>query len=164
MTLIILAGMVVVVTALVLVRRGPAGVRDGLSMSVGMLRQVALMLLLGMLLAGMTQVILPADLVGRWMGSESGIVGVLIGAAVGSLVPAGPFVVFPLLGSILATGAGAGAVAAFITAWSVTPISRTLVWELPFLGGAFTASRFIVMLPFPILAGLLTPPIFRLID
>ena len=115
------------------------------------------MLLLGMLLAGMTQVILPADLVGRWMGSESGIVGVLIGAAVGSLVPAGPFVVFPLLGSILATGAGAGAVAAFITAWSVTPVSRTLVWELPFLGGAFTASRFIVMLPFPILAGAVDP-------
>ena len=119
MTLIVLAGMVVVVTALVLVRRGPAGVRDGLSMSFGMLRQVAPMLLLGMFLAGMTQVILPADLVGRWMGSESGIVGVLIGTAVGSLVPAGPFVVFPLLGSTLATGAGVGAVAAFITAWSV---------------------------------------------
>jgi uncharacterized membrane protein YraQ (UPF0718 family) len=122
------------------------------------------MMLLGMLLAGMAEVILPTELIGRWMGSDSGIVGVLIGTVLGAIMPAGPYVVMPLLGSAMTTGAGAGAIAAFITAWSVAPISRTIVWEMPFLGGAFTASRVIVSLPFPILVGLLVPPVFEMFD
>ena len=164
MTLIAFTGLLVVITALVFKRDGFEGVREGVMLTVRMLRRVGPMIVLGVALAGMTEVILPSDLIARWMGGNSGIVGISIGAAVGSLVPAGPYVVMPLLGSMMAAGAGVGPAAAFMTAWSVTPISRTLVWELPFLGGRFTASRMAVSLPFPFLAGFMTPYVFRLID
>ena len=116
-----------------------------------------------MALAAMTQVILPEDVITRWMGDESGFTGILIGTAVGALVPGGPYVVIPLAGSVFLSGAGVGSVAAFVTAWNTIPLTRTMMWELPFLGGAFSTSRMLVNLPFPIIAGLLTPPVYRLL-
>ena len=52
-------------------------------------------------------------------------------------------------------GADAGALIAFISAWSLIGFNRLIVWELPLLGGEFTALRYIVCLPLPIVAGLI---------
>lgn len=163
MTLLVLGGLFGLSVVLVAVRGGVSAVRDGLAVSVRLLRQVALLIVLGMALAALTRQVLPAELITRWMGDESGIVGILIATALGALVPGGPYVVLPLAGSVLASGAGVGAVAAFITAWSLIPVSRTLMFELPFMGGAFTASRLLVNAPFPVLVGLLTPPVYALL-
>ena len=163
MTLYLLAGLVALTLALVFRKDGLSGVRDGARTSALLLRTVARMLVLGMALAGMTQVILPQEVITRWIGDESGFVGILIGMAVGMFVPGGPYVVIPLAASIFLAGAGVGPVAALITAWNTVPFTRTVMWELPFLGGAFTTSRMLVNLPFPIVAGLLTPPIYELL-
>ncbi len=163
MTLYLLTGIVVFTGALVLRKDGFDGVRYGVETSALLLRTVARMLVLGMVLAGMTQVILPQEVITRWIGDESGFTGILIGAAVGALVPGGPYVVIPLAASIFLAGAGVGPVAALITAWNTIPFTRTVMWELPFLGGAFTTSRMLVNLPFPIAAGVLTPPIYQLL-
>ncbi len=163
MTLALLAGIVALTLVLVLRKDGISGVRTGAETSVLLFRSVARMLALGMLLAGMTQVILPQEVISLWLGDESGFTGILIGAAVGMLVPGGPYVVIPLAASIFLAGAGVGPVAALITAWNTIPFTRTVMWELPFLGGAFTTSRTLVNLPFPIVAGLLTPPVYNLL-
>ncbi len=163
MTLALLAGIVALTLVLVLRKDGISGVRTGGETSVLLFRSVARMLALGMLLAGMTQVILPQEVISLWLGDESGFTGILIGTAVGMLIPGGPYVVIPLAASIFLAGAGVGPVAALITAWNTIPFTRTVMWELPFLGGAFTTSRMLVNLPFPIVAGLLTPPIYRLL-
>ena len=163
MTLYLLAGLVGLTAVLVLRKDGFSGLRNGSVTSALLLRTVARMLVLGMVLAGITQVILPQEVITRWIGDESGFTGILIGAAVGALVPGGPYVVIPLAASIFLSGAGVGPVAALITAWNTIPFTRTVMWELPFLGGAFTTSRMLVNLPFPIVAGLLTPPVYRLL-
>ena len=163
MTLLVLGGLFALSVGLVAVRGGVSGVREGLTVAVRLLRQVALLIVLGMALAALAGHVLPADLITRWMGNESGIVGVLIGTALGALVPGGPYVILPLAGSVLASGAGIGSVAAFITAWSLIPVSRTLMFELPFMGGAFTASRLLVNTPVPVIVGLLTPPVYTLL-
>ncbi len=162
-TTYLLAALVALTAALVLRKRGLAGLRQGSVTSLLLLRAVSRMLVLGMLLAAMTQIILPEEIITRWMGEESGFTGILIGTAVGAVVPGGPYVVIPLTGSLFLSGAGVGAVAAFLTAWNTIPATRTLMWELPFLGGAFSSSRMLVNLPFPIVAGLLTPPVYRLL-
>ena len=163
MTLYLLGGIVGLTAALVLRKDGLSGIRNGSVTSALLLRSVARMLVLGMVLAGMTQVILPQEVITRWIGDESGFTGIFIGAAVGMFVPGGPYVVIPLAASIFLAGAGVGPVAALITAWNTIPFTRTVMWELPFLGGAFTTSRMLVNLPFPIVAGLLTPHIYRLL-
>ena len=163
MTTYLLAGLVALTAALVVRKQGLTGLRQGSQTSLLLLRSVSRMLVLGMALAAMTQVILPEDVITRWMGDESGFTGILIGTAVGALVPGGPYVVIPLAGSVFLSGAGVGSVAAFVTAWNTIPLTRTMMWELPFLGGAFSTSRMLVNLPFPIIAGLLTPPMYRLL-
>ena len=164
MTLYIMFGMLALTSLLVFRRDGIAGVRHGAAVSIAMTRSVLAQVVMGMLLAGMAQVVLPTEVVSGWMGSESGIRGVLIGVAVGSVVPAGPFVVLPLMGGLLAMGAGPGPIAALITAWSVIAVSRTFVFDIPFLGPAFTLSKLLVALPFPFIAGFITPVILRLVD
>lgn len=163
-TNLIMAALVVATLGYLRWRHGGEGVRTGVGEGITMVRRIAPMLVLGMLIASMAEVALPPELIDRWLGDESGFTGILIGIGVGALVPAGPYVTIPLLGSLMAAGAGIGPLAAFLTAWSVIPISRSLVWETPFLGPAFSISRYVVALPFPLAAGVLAPPVFRLFE
>jgi uncharacterized membrane protein YraQ (UPF0718 family) len=164
MTIGILAGLVALSIIVIRLRHGTEGVKDGFTQTSSMMRRIAPMMLIGLVIASMAEVALPSEVINRWLGDEAGVTGIAIGIAVGATVPAGPYVVIPLLGSLMTSGAGVGPIAAFITAWSVIPISRTLVWELPFLGAGFAVSRYLVVLPFPIVAGFLAPPAFKLFE
>ncbi len=164
MTLVVMAGLFL--TSLLVIRwqRGNEGVKEGIQQTSSMLKRIAPMMIMGMVIAAMASVALPSEVINKWIGDESGMTGIFIGIAVGASVPAGPYVVVPLLGTLMVNGAGVGPLTAFLTAWSVIPISRSLVWELPFLGPPFAISRFIVALSFPLIAALLAPPVFRLFD
>lgn len=161
--LIMMSGLLVVTSAFALRLRGLQGVREGFLKGMRTLRMVAPMLLTGLALAGFVKVVVSPELISQWMGSGSGLVGIFIGTAAGAIIPGGPYVSLPIAASIFEKGAGIGPLAAFLTAWSTIPISRSIVWELPFLGGMFTFVRYIVNLAFPLIAGLLAPPIFDLL-
>jgi uncharacterized membrane protein YraQ (UPF0718 family) len=162
-TFLVLTGLFVGSSAIAYRQRRASGIRQGLAVSWRMFMVVAPNMAIGMLLAGMAQVVLPAELISRWMGEGSGLTGVLIGTIVGSIVPGGPYVVVPLIGSVYGSGAGPGAIAAFVSAWSLSPVTRTVMFELPFLGGALTAARLIVSTPASIAVGLLTIGVHRLL-
>ena len=164
MTLAVMAGLFLTSLLVIKWRHGNAGVKQGVNQASSMLRRIAPMMVMGMVKAAMASVALPSEVINRWLGDESGVTGILIGIAVGASVPAGPYVVIPLLGTLMANGAGVGPLAAFLTAWSVITISRSLVWEYPFLGAPFAISRYHVALSFPLIAGFLAPPIFALFE
>ena len=153
----ILAGLLLLVLATVYRQHGKEGLKSGLLGTIKTVTFVAPFIFLGVVLAGLIEVVLPQDLISEWMGEESGMTGVLIGTVVGVLIPGGPYVVVPLIASVMETGAGIGPAAAFFTAWGVIPLTRTFVWEIPFLGVPFTAARLIVNLGFPVVVGIATP-------
>ncbi|MGH6665219.1 MAG: hypothetical protein ACREB2_10005 [Pseudolabrys sp.] len=66
-----------------------------------------------------------------------------------------------MAGAFLTMGAGAGAVVAFITSWTLIGYTRALVWELPFFGPHFVIWRIVEALPLPIIAGLLARIVIR---
>ena len=105
-SLYILAGLVALAFVFVGRKSGVSGLREGATTSVSLLRTVARMLVLGMLLAGMTQAILPAEVIRQWMGDESGFTGILLGTVVGMLIPGGPYVVIPLAAAVFLEGGG----------------------------------------------------------
>ena len=111
--------------------------------------------LAGCLIAAFVTMILPRELVARWVGHESGFSGLLIAAAFGFILPGGPITIYPVAGAFIAMGADAGAVVAFITCWTLVGYTRALVWELPFFGPHFVIWRIVEALPLPIIAGLL---------
>ena len=81
-------------------------------------------LLLGFVIAGLVQVIVPQEVITRLLGAQSGIKGVLVACVAGGLMPGSPYAVFPLAGALHQSGAGLGAVVSFISAWSLWSVAR----------------------------------------
>ncbi|MBN2141070.1 MAG: permease [Desulfovibrionaceae bacterium] len=135
-------------------RKGPDLALEGLKDGGGMLLDILPILIPAFILAGMMTKVVPPDLLGRWLGQESGLRGLLTGTLAGALAPGGPFVLFPILAVLLKAGASAGAVMAFLSSWALMAAHRTLIFEVPIMGWRFTLCRLAASLVFPILIGL----------
>jgi uncharacterized membrane protein YraQ (UPF0718 family) len=146
----------VVVSAVVVYRRdGQARFLEILFGDVGLFIDILPKVLAACLIAAFVAVLMPRDVVLRWVGAESGVLGILIAMLAGMICPGGPITIFPIAAAFVAIGADTGAAIAFITSWTLLGYARILVWELPFFGGEFVLWRTIVALPMPIIAGLL---------
>lgn len=134
---------------------GPSGVRAGLSDAGDLLLMIMPQLGAGLLIGGLVQQFVDRERVAAMLGQNSGFRGLGLASVAGMLTPGGPFASFPLVYALWVAGADAGALIAFITAWSLIGINRLVIWELPFMGADFALLRFFVSLPLPILAGLI---------
>lgn len=134
---------------------GPARVGEALASGAALFVGVLPSLVLGFALAGFLHVLLPAELISRWMGQEAGARGLWVGTLAGSLTPGGPFTHFPILASFLAKGAAVGPICAYIAAWALLGLNRFLVWELPILGPRVALVRLSASLVFPPIIGAL---------
>jgi uncharacterized membrane protein YraQ (UPF0718 family) len=90
----------------------------------------------------------------RWVGTESGVKGILIATIAGIIMPGGPFAIFPIAGAFVAVGADVSAAITLITSWTLLGINRAVVWEMPFFGIEFVGWRTLAALPLPIIVGL----------
>ncbi len=135
--------------------KGPAQVEAALRGDLDLLLFLLPRVLGGMLLAGLVQVVLPPEVVSRWVGENSGLRGLVIATVVGALTPGGPMTSFPIVVAFYMSGADRGALVAYITAWSLLGFQRFLVWELPLLGPEISLFRILVVFWMPVLAGLI---------
>jgi uncharacterized membrane protein YraQ (UPF0718 family) len=126
----------------------------GLKAAGRMLWRNLAILLLGFAIAGLVQVLIPKDLITRWLGTEAGIKGVLIGCVIGGLVPGAPYAVFPLVATLYKTGAGLGAVVGFVSAWSLWSVSRLPV-EMALIDPKAALARYAITFVVPPIAGML---------
>jgi uncharacterized membrane protein YraQ (UPF0718 family) len=114
-------------------------------------------------MAGLATVLIPSSAVASLVGEGSGLQGLLIATGAGALTPGGPFLQFPLVAALMRSGASEGAVAAYLTAWSLLGMQRVLVWELPVLGPTFASVRWAASLLLPVVVGLAVPFILRFV-
>lgn len=89
---------------------------------------LAVFMIIGMIMAWLSPEIIAASI-----GQESGIVGMLLAAAAGSIVMLPGFVAFPLADSLLQTGAGLTQVAAFLSTLMIVGLA-TLPLEITYFG------------------------------
>ena len=113
-------------------------------------------LVLAFIAAGMITMVLPRELMSRWLGEESGLRGLVIATLAGSVTPGGPFVQFPVVAALLKSGAGVAPLMTYLTAWSLLGLNRIPAYEIPMLGWKLALSRIAASLIFPIIIGLLT--------
>ena len=132
----------------------------GLKTAFSILWQILPMLVLAFIVAGMVQVLLPKELIGKWIGADSGMRGILLGTLAGGVTPGGPYVSLPLVAGFFSAGAGIGTMVAYITAWSTYAVAR-LPLEVGILGWRFTLIRLSCTFFMPPLAGLLAHMMFR---
>ena len=106
-------------------------------------------------IAALIWIMLPRERISRLVGAESGLMGLVIATAAGTVTPGGPSSAFALLAVLGATGADRGALITYITAWAMLGLQRILVWDVPFMGAEFAMLRFCISLPLPLVAGLI---------
>lgn len=107
----------------------------------------------------MIQILLPRELLSKWIGAESGMRGILIGTVAGGLTPGGPYVSLPIVAGLLRSGASIGTMVAFLTAWSLWAVGR-LPMEVGILGWKFTLIRITSTFFFPPIAGFIAQMFF----
>ena len=151
----IIAVLVVAAGTAVLARHGSARFLAVLGGDVALFVGILPNVLAGCLIGAFVTQLLPRDAVARWVGAESGLLGIVVATMAGALLPGGPVTVYPIAAAFLAVGADAGAAIAFVISWTLLGHSRALIWELPFFGPDFVAWRVLLACPLPILAGLL---------
>ncbi|MCA9439839.1 MAG: permease, partial [Candidatus Omnitrophica bacterium] len=126
------------------------GLKSALTLTVSLMP----LLVFAFVVAGMIQVLIPASIVSRWVGPESGFRGILLGSIAGGLAPGGPYVSLPIAAGLVQSGAGVGTMVAFLTGWSLWAVAR-LPMEIGILGWRLTLARVVSTLVFPPLAGLI---------
>lgn len=131
----------------------------GLKSAGNLLFQIIPLLILAFIVAGMVQVLVPHEIISRWVGMESGFRGILIGSAIGGFLPGGPFVSMPIAAGLLRTGASIGTMVALLTAWSLLAFTRLPI-EVGLLGWKFTFIRLACVFFFPPIAGFIANKLF----
>ena len=149
--LALLAGLALLARA----RGGDEMVVAGLAEGGRLLVRFGPVIIVSFLAAGFADLLIPQAWVKQWLGAESGLRGIVIAAGAGVVTPAGPFVSMPIAAVLIKSGAGAGAVVAFLSGWSLLAVHRLVAWEVPILGWRFALLRYGVCLALPVAAGLL---------
>ena len=123
----------------------------GIAASGRLLRSVWIEIALGFLLAGLIEVLVPAQAMAQWLGRENLGRGILVGWAAGLILPGGPYMLFPIAANLIRIGAEPGPVIALLTAKTLVSPIRMFTYEAPLLGWPITLARFI--------PGVLLPPV-----
>ena len=148
---------------IVYLRDGYARFTAILSNDLGLFGSMLPKMAAGCLVSAFVTRLLPREVVARLVGTESGMLGLLIATLMGAALPGGPLTIYPVAGAFLVLGADAGTAIAFITAWNLLGYNRALIWEMPFFGSDFVFWRIVVALPLPFLAGALARGVLRLL-
>ena len=148
-------GAVSLVLSFVAWRRSPTLLRGAYRNAALRFIEVLPRIAVAFLAAGFISHIVPPDVVGRAIGYESGLWGILLATLVGGITPAGPIVSFPIVVVLLASGAGFPQVVAFLTAWSVFAFHRVVIYEVPLMGLRFSLTRLAASAILPFVCALL---------
>ena len=124
------------------------GAREGVFDFLRLLPRITL----GVVGSGFLAAVLPPQLIGPWLGPESGLTGIVIATLGGAFTPGGPVVGFSIGAAALKSGAGAPQVIAYTTAWALYALQRLVVWEVPMMPARIVWLRAAVSLPLPFIA------------
>ena len=155
----VIMGVIAIVLLIIVYQRGGGEHILGLKLAGNLLLQIIPILIFAFIIAGMIQVLVPTEMISRWVGAESGFRGILIGTAIGGFMPGGPYVSLPIAAGLLRAGAGIGTMVALITAWSLLAVARLPI-EIGLIGWKFTLIRLACVFFFPPIAGLIANKFF----
>lgn len=150
-----MSAVVILMAALAASRGGIALLRQGTLSGLQMFVSVLPLLLSAFALSGLVQVLIDQKKVFRLLGKGSGFKGILLAAAIGGIIPGGPYVYYPIAASLAGAGAEAPAIMAFVVGKSLWDVSR-MPMEVAIMGGDIAFVRYLATFVFPVLIGLLT--------
>jgi uncharacterized membrane protein YraQ (UPF0718 family) len=155
----VIMGLLAIILVFIGYYRGAGEHVLGLKSAMEMTIQILPLVILAFIVAGMIQILIPQELLSKWIGKESGMRGILIGTLAGGLAPGNPYVNLPIAAGLLRSGASVGAMVAFLTGWSLWSFARLPI-EVSIMGWKFTLIRIASTFFFPPIAGLIANRFF----
>ena len=155
----IIMGVIAVALLYIGYQRGGGEHVVGLKSAGNLLLQIIPLLIFAFIVGGMIQILVPKEIISNWVGTESGLRGILIGTAIGGIMPGGPYVSMPIVAGLLRTGASIGTMVSLMTAWSLIAVAR-MPMEVGILGWKFALVRLACVFFFPPIAGLIANKLF----
>lgn len=155
----IVMAVIAVVLTFIAYRQGTGAHIEGLKAGGDIFIKVIPLIILAFIIAGMIKVLIPTEIIAKWIGPESGMRGVLIGTIAGGFTPGGPFTSMPIAAGFLSAGANIGTMVAFLSGWSLLAFSRLPI-EVGLMGWKFTLIRLACTFFLPVIAGWLANLLF----
>jgi len=143
-------------------RGGRPLVAEGLGQGTSYLLRFGLLLVVSFWAAGLAEVVIPKELIPAALGTQAGFRGIVLATGAGALTPSGPFIAIPIAAAMSRSGASAGALVAYVSAWGLIAIHRLVAWEIPILGPRLALLRWSVSLVLPVVAGVAARALTRL--
>ncbi len=110
------------------------------------LREMALVIPPIFVLLGLLDIWVPREIMMKYMGEESGILGIILALILGSAAAGPLYGAFPVAAVFMKKGVKFTNILIFIGAWSTTKIPMFL-FELSALGAPFAVTRLLVNIP-----------------
>lgn len=139
--------------------RGGGALQKGLTFGGKTFLTTLPLLIMAFAIAGLVQILVPREVIVKWLGAGAGFKGIMIATLAGAVTPGGPYVSFPIVASLYKSGASVGTVVAFVTAWSLWAVARFPL-EIGLVGPKLAIARFLSTLIVPPLAGLFAQAVF----
>ncbi len=125
---------------------------EGLKSGFKQFIKIAPVILGAFILAGFIEVLIPKEFVHDWLSKEAGVKGIVLGTFGGMILAMGPYAFFPIVASIMASGAGLGTVISMISGWALLGLSK-MPYETAFVGVNFFIKKLIYSIPLSLIAG-----------
>lgn len=151
-TLLGMAAVALILVVIALFQGGWALVGEGFATAGKTLLEVFPLIIIAFIIAGSISALISKEMVTKWLGAEAGWKGPLLGTLMGALVPGGPFFFYPLMATLIISGANIGTMISFVAAKTLWYVGRIPI-EIAFVGIKITAVRFLLTFAIPILAG-----------
>ena len=107
-----------------------------------------------MIMLGLMDVWVSRESLMKYMGNNSGFLGIFLAMLIGSIAAGPMYAAFPFTAVLIKKGAKFSNIIIFMNAWCVTKIS-TLLFEISSLGYKFTFVRLLIDIPGVIIMGIL---------
>ena len=107
-----------------------------------------------MVMLGLMDVWVSRESLMKYMGNNSGLLGIFLAMFIGSIAAGPMYAAFPFTAVLIKKGAKFSNIIIFMNAWCVTKIS-TLLFEISSLGYKFTFVRLLIDIPGVIIMGIL---------
>lgn len=89
---------------------------------------VFVLLTAGIAIVGAMTVLIPGNIVIAHLGKQTGLYGILLGVAIGSVLPTGGYIRLPVVLALLTMGAGVGTVVAILATKSLLYIPQSTAY------------------------------------
>lgn len=151
-----LVSLIVVIAALMIVAviQGDGALSRGLRTGGSQFAKFFPVLCAAFLIMGLTDALLPEEVVQRWLSDAAGWRGMAVGWLAGALTPAGSVAGMPIAAGLLKAGAGPAVLITYLTSLATLSIIR-IPLEIGFYGWRLMALRVVTSLLLPFAAGLL---------